>query len=228
MTKTRREVIKDMAASWALSVVGAAFSGCRSEPEPGVEAALFEEPGVTWGKAPCRFCGVGCGVMVGVRDGKVVAVAGDRQNPVNLGLLCVKGYHLPAILYGKDRLTKPFVRRNGRFEETSMEEALDLVAERFKQLIEEHGKDAVAVYGSGQWTIQDGYAASKWMRAGIGSNNVEANARLCMASAVTGFLTTFGKDEEWALHWPAKACIAPRVALPGVRRDTAGQDSSSG
>ena len=86
MTKTRREVIKDMAASWALSVVGAAFSGCRSEPEPGVEAALFEEPGVTWGNAPCRFCGVGCGVMVGVRDEKVVAVAGDRQNPVNLGL----------------------------------------------------------------------------------------------------------------------------------------------
>ena len=200
MTKTRREVIKDMAAGWALSVASAAFSGCSSEPEAAGDATLFEDPGVTWSKAPCRFCGTGCGVMVGIRDGRVVAVAGDRQSPVNLGLLCVKGYHLPAILYGKDRLRKPLVRSNGRFKETSMEEALDLVAERFKQLIGEHGKDAVAVYGSGQWTIQDGYAASKWMRAGIGSNNVEANARLCMASAVTGFLTSFGKDEPMGCY----------------------------
>jgi len=193
--ESRREFLKRTAAAWSAAVLGGLSASCGSEV-----SAILDDEGVVWDKAPCRFCGTGCGVMVGVRNGKVVAVAGDRQNPVNLGLLCVKGYHLPGILYGKDRLRKPLVRRNGKLEEVSMDEALDLVASKFKQLVAEHGKEAIAVYGSGQWTIQDGYAASKWIRAGVGNNNIEANARLCMASAVTGFLTTFGKDEPMGCY----------------------------
>ncbi len=197
MQNNRREFIKTMAATWTAATL-AALSGCG---DASTDAdTLLSDPGVTWSKAPCRFCGTGCGVMVGVRDGKVIAVAGDKQNPVNLGLLCVKGYHLPAILYGDDRITKPLIRENGSEREVSMEEALDYVAKRFNQLIDENGKESIGVYGSGQWTIQDGYAASKWMRAGVGNNNVEANARLCMASAVTGFLTTFGKDEPMGCY----------------------------
>ena len=199
MTESRRKFIKDMATAWSAAVMGGLLTSCGTDSSAGA-AGVLDDEGVTWSKAPCRFCGTGCGVMVGVRDGNVVAVAGDRQNPVNLGLLCAKGYHLPGILYGKDRLTKPLVRKNGSLEETSMEEALDLVAAKFKELTSEHGKGAIGVYGSGQWTIQDGYAASKWMRAGVGNNNVEANARLCMASAVTGFLTSFGKDEPMGCY----------------------------
>ena len=196
MNGHRREFIKNMAAAWSVSVLGSLMQqGCADDsPE------ILSDAGVEWSKAPCRFCGTGCGVMVGVRDGKVVAVAGDKQSPVNLGLLCVKGYHLPGILYGQDRLKKPIVREGGSERELSMDEALDYVAERFKKIVEEHGKKSIAVYGSGQWTIQDGYAASKWMRAGVGNNNVEGNARLCMASAVTGFLTTFGKDEPMGCY----------------------------
>lgn len=200
MTETRREFAKRMAAAWGASVMGGLLTSCGSEAGAGAASEILNDEGVKWSKAPCRFCGSGCGVMVGVRDGKIVAVAGDRQNPVNMGLLCAKGYHLPGILYGKDRLSKPLIRKNGKFEETSMEEALNLVAAKFKELVDQHGKDAIAVYGSGQWTIQDGYAASKWMRAGVGNNNVEANARLCMASAVTGFLTSFGKDEPMGCY----------------------------
>jgi len=201
MNVTRRVFAKKMAAAWTASVMGGLLSGCGStETSADATAEILSDNDVVWSKAPCRFCGTGCGVMVGVRDGRVVAVAGDKQNPVNLGLLCVKGYHLPGILYGGDRLTKPLVRKNGQLVETGMDEALDVVAEKFNQLIEEHGKGAIAVYGSGQWTIQDGYAASKWMRAGVGNNNVEANARLCMATAVTGFLTTFGKDEPMGCY----------------------------
>ncbi len=199
MQNDRREFIKTMAATWTAATL-AALTGCGDAGSDADADALLSDPGVTWSKAPCRFCGTGCGVMVGVRDGKIIAVAGDKQNPVNLGLLCVKGYHLPAILYGDDRITKPLIRENGSEREVSMEEALDYVAERFSQLIDEYGKESIAVYGSGQWTIQDGYAASKWMRAGVGNNNVEANARLCMASAVTGFLTTFGKDEPMGCY----------------------------
>ena len=196
MTGSRREFIKNMAAAWSVTVLGSLMQqGCADE-----SPTILSDAGVEWSKAPCRFCGTGCGVMVGVRGGKVIAVAGDKQNPVNLGLLCVKGYHLPAILYGQDRLTEPIIRENGSEKKVSMDEALDYVAKRFSKLVDEHGKEAIAVYGSGQWTIQDGYAASKWMRAGVGNNNVEANARLCMASAVTGFLTTFGKDEPMGCY----------------------------
>jgi len=198
MTVDRREFIKQMATAWTAASF-AAIVGCGDEHQP-ASSAVLNDPGVEWSKAPCRFCGTGCGVMVGVRDGKVVAVAGDQQNPVNLGLLCVKGYHLPGVLYGEDRLEKPLIREDGDEREASMGEALDYVADRFKQIVAEHGKESIAVYGSGQWTIQDGYAASKWMRAGVGNNNVEANARLCMASAVTGFLTTFGKDEPMGCY----------------------------
>ena len=66
---------------------------------------------VTWNKAPCRYCGTGCGVEVGVAEGKVVAVRGDEKAQVNRGLLCAKGYHLPGMLYGEDRLTNPLLRR---------------------------------------------------------------------------------------------------------------------
>jgi nitrate reductase NapA len=84
--------------------------------------------------------------------------------------------------------------------EVPMEEALDLVASKMKETISSHGKDAVSMYGSGQWTIPDGYAASKLFKGCIGTNNVEANARLCMASAVTGFLTSFGLDEPMGCY----------------------------
>jgi nitrate reductase NapA len=79
-------------------------------------------------------------------------------------------------------------------------EALDVMAAKMKETIAEHGKDAVSIYGSGQWTIPDGYVASKLFKGAIGTNNVEANARLCMASAVTGFLSIFGLDEPMGCY----------------------------
>jgi len=150
---------------------------------------------VEWRKTPCRFCGVGCGLQVAIENGRAVAVRGDPDSPVNRGLACVKGYHSVQALYGQDRLTRAMVRRGGELVEVPIQEALDLVAERLQETMEEHGKDSVALYGSGQWTIPDGYVASKFFKGGLGTNNLEANARLCMSSAVTGFMTTFGMDE---------------------------------
>jgi nitrate reductase NapA len=146
--------------------------------------------GVTWGKAPCRFCGTGCHVQVGVRDGRVVSIAGDRLAAVNQGLLCAKGYHVGLALYGRDRLTQPLLRRGGEQVPISWDEALDLVAEH----VAEHPR-GFAFYGSGQWTIPEGYAAQKLMKGGLGVNHIDPNARLCMASAVTGFISTYGVDE---------------------------------
>lgn len=157
---------------------------------------------VEWGKAPCRYCGTGCGVEVGVSEGKVVAVRGDEKNEVNRGLLCTKGYHLPAMLYGKDRLTHPLKRNDdGKgFKRIPWDEALDLIAEKFQTALDEDGPESVAVYGSGQWAIFDGYAASKWVKGGMKSNNLDPNARLCMASAVMGFMTQFQSDEPMGCY----------------------------
>ncbi|TBR20547.1 nitrate reductase catalytic subunit NapA [bacterium] len=158
--------------------------------------------GLAWDKAPCRFCGTGCGVLVGVEKGRVVAVKGDPEAPVNQGTLCEKGYALPFIQYGADRLTKPLIRKkDGRYDkhgeltEASWDEAMGLVTAKAKEALAAKGPAGVAMFGSGQWTIWEGYAAAKLWKAGLRSNSLEVNARHCMSSAVTGFMTTFGMDE---------------------------------
>jgi nitrate reductase NapA len=189
---SRREFLRHSAESAALALLASGGLACGRAPGTGGAA---DASGVAWTKGVCRFCGTGCGVLVGTRSGRIVAVQGDPQNPVNRGLLCVKGYHTALAPYGADRLLRPQIRSAGRLADASWDEALDLVARRFGEIAAQHGPFAVSLYLSGQSTIPEGYAALKWMRAGLRSNNLEANARLCMASAVSGFLTTFGSDE---------------------------------
>ncbi|MBZ4419417.1 molybdopterin-dependent oxidoreductase [Myxococcus sp. RHST-1-4] len=157
--------------------------------------------GVKWNKAPCRFCGTGCHVQVGVEGGKVVAIAGDPKAEVNKGLLCVKGYHVGLALYGSDRLTQPLLRKGDKQVPISWDEALDVIASRIQK-----DPKGFALYGSGQWTIPEGYAASKLVKGGLGSNQLDANARLCMSSAVTGFLATYGVDEPAGCYDDLDAC----------------------
>lgn len=180
----------------------AAFSCDQREEAARISAGPRPDADLSWKKAPCRFCGTGCGVEVGVKDGKVHAVRGDTASPVNRGLLCVKGYHLPGLLYGSDRLLHPMKRAaDGKgWERISWDAALDLVASKFKEALEKHGPESVSMYGSGQWTVFDGYAALKWMKGGLRSNNLEPNARLCMASAVSGFMTQFQSDEPMGCY----------------------------
>lgn len=186
-----------MAAASTITVVSNLF--------PGIVFADWEPAGalprdVQWKKSPCRFCGVGCGLLVGIAKGRAVAVKGDPDSPVNRGLLCVKGYHSVQALYGGDRIRKAMARKDGKLVEIPIQKALDLVAKKMEETIAQYGKDSVALYGSGQWTIPDGYVASKFMKGAIGTNNLEANARLCMASAVTGFMTSFGLDEPMGCY----------------------------
>ncbi len=197
MKLDRRSFIKLMAMNSAATAAASLF--------PGISFGAWNKldttsGGIAWQKTPCRFCGTGCGLLVGVSGDRAVAVKGDPNCTVNKGLCCVKGYHSIQILYGKDRIQKALVRKNGKMVETPIQEALDLVASKIDETVKAHGKDAVAMYGSGQWSIADGYVASKLFKGCIGTNNVEANARLCMASAVTGFLTTFGLDEPMGCY----------------------------
>ncbi|WP_223476557.1 periplasmic nitrate reductase subunit alpha [Oricola indica] len=198
----RRDVLKAHAAAVAAATAGISLPA-TAQPVPGGVGSLE----IKWSKAPCRFCGTGCGVMVGVKEGQVVATHGDMQAEVNRGLNCVKGYFLSKIMYGEDRLTTPLLRKrdgkyakDGEFEQVSWEEAFDVMAEQAKRTLRDKGPTHVGMFGSGQWTIFEGYAASKFMRAGLRSNNLDPNARHCMASAATAFIRTFGIDEPMGCY----------------------------
>lgn len=200
----RRDFLTILGTTAAGAYGVTAFS-CDQKREAGQIAASqpdsISPSDLTWGKAPCRYCGTGCGVEVGVKDGAVMAVRGDVASPVNRGLLCVKGYHLPGMLYGKDRLLYPMRRGpDGKLSRISWDDALNLIAEKFKNALDTTGPDSIGVYGSGQWTIFDGYTALKWVKGGMKSNNLEPNARLCMASAVMGFVTQFQSDEPMGCY----------------------------
>ncbi len=200
MKLTRRDFVKTNAVAATAAAAGISL--------PGVSAALAQQKdAIRWDKAACRFCGTGCSVLVGTKDGRVVATQGDPDAPVNRGLNCIKGYFLSKIMYGKDRLTKPMLRkRNGKydkegeFEEVSWDEAFDVMAEKFKTTLKEKGPTAVGMFGSGQWTVWEGYAASKLYKAGFRSNNIDPNARHCMASAVGAFIRGFGSDEPMGCY----------------------------
>jgi nitrate reductase NapA len=197
----RRDFIKS-ATGGGLALAAMSCGDRREADKIVAEADGLNDGDLAWHKAPCRFCGTGCGVELGVADGKVRSVRGDEASPVNRGLLCVKGYHTPELLYGKDRLTTPMLRNpsGDGFKPISWDQALDLIAERYADVLKRRGPEAVAVYGSGQWGIHDGYAALKWVKGGMRSNNLEANARICMASAVMGFMTQFGSDEPMGCY----------------------------
>ncbi len=180
---------------------GAATAAAVCLPTDQAVAASVEA-GLDWEKGVCRFCGVGCGLLTGTRDGKVIAIKGDPDAPVNRGILCVKGYANSSMLYGSDRLSKPLLRmkngqfdKNGDFVEVSWERAFDEMERQFKRVYSELGPTGIGVMGSGQYTIPEGYAAVKLVKAGWRSNNIDPNARHCMASAVAGFIQVFGIDE---------------------------------
>ena len=151
-------------------------------------------PVENWHKGVCRFCGTGCGMMIGVTDEKVVNVKGD-EDAHNKGRLCIKGLMNREILYTKDRLLYPMIRKNGTLKRATWDEAMKLIAKQFRQAIDQFGPDSVAFYGSGQLYTQESYTANKLFKAGIGTNNVDGNPRLCMASAAAGYTSVYGKDE---------------------------------
>ncbi len=152
------------------------------------------EPVPVWKKTPCRLCGVGCGLLVAIENGRAVAVKGDPDSPVSNGLACAKGYYSIQALYGRDRLTRAMIRRGGVLTPAPMGEALDLVANRLRETIRTHGKDSVAIYGSAQWSVADAYVASKLFKGALGTNNIESSTRLYAASAMAGLESSFGLD----------------------------------
>ena len=130
VSSSRRAFLKASAAAATASAAGITL--------PNGASAQIKAPDIRWDKAACRFCGTGCSVLVGVKDGRVVATQGDPEAPVNRGLNCIKGYFLSKIMYGADRLTTPLLRKsngvfdkNGEFEPVSWDEAFDVMAQKW-------------------------------------------------------------------------------------------------
>ncbi len=190
MARSRRDFIKQTAALSAASYVGINLPVNKKN-------VARAEAGITWHPGSCRLCGVGCRVELGVKNGAPMGLRGIGAARTNYGYLCMKGMHFWKCMGHKDRLVKPLYRakKSEPFKEISWEQAIDIAAEKFAASVKEHGNDSVAYYGSGQALTEETYLFQKVMRGGLQTNNVEGNPRLCMASAVGGYLTSFGADE---------------------------------
>lgn len=125
----------------------------------------------------CPYCGTGCAINLHVKDNEVVGASGDKEGPVNKGHVCVKGHFGWDFIHSPDRLTKPLIKKNGQFEEASWEEAISLVADKFKSTVDKDGGGALAGLASARCTSEDNYLFQKLLRV-LGTNSIDHCARL--------------------------------------------------
>jgi anaerobic selenocysteine-containing dehydrogenase len=147
-----------------------------------------------WVATTCGYCSVGCGMFIGVKDGRAVSVRGNQDHPVNRGMLCPKGLSEHHPLAASNRARYPLRRVNGRLERVSWDGALDHMAETFRSVQEQHGHESVAVISTGQLVTEEFYALGKLVQLGLRTRNFCGNTTLCMSTAVAGYKRSFGSD----------------------------------
>ena len=147
-----------------------------------------------WVPTTCGYCSVGCGILIGVKDKRAVAVRGNVESPVNRGKLCPKGLSEHHTLSASTRARHPLLRKAGKLVEVSWEEALNTMVARFGETQEKHGRDALGVLGTGQLVTEEFYTLGKLVQLGFGTRQYDGNTTLCMASAVSGYKRSFGSD----------------------------------
>ncbi len=140
----------------------------------------------------CPYCGVGCGIWLQVENGRLIGVTPRSSHEISRGMLCVKGWTSHEFVMSAERLTKPLIKRNGKFEEISWDEALKIVAGKLKEYKETYGPEAIGILSSAKCTNEENYLVMKFARAVLGTNNIDHCARLCHASTVVGLMKTFG------------------------------------
>ncbi len=186
----------------------------------------------------CSYCGTGCGIRLETDGERIISLTGDEHHPANHGKLCSKGRELHHTVRTDDRLLHPQLRTSfdQPFAPVDWDTALDYGAQKFADIIREHGPDAVAFYVSGQLLTEDYYVFNKLMKGFIGSNNIDANSRLCMSSAVAGYKRAFGADGPPACYEDIELASAyfiiganPAYAHPIVfRRMEAAKEANPG
>ena len=203
----RRNFIKCSATAAALST-GVTKTGWAV---PGDDIELESTDAKTDLLAACPYCGVGCGTVIQTKNGRITNIIPDKEHPTNMGLQCIKGLTSAEAIY-VNRLDKPLIRKDmsdplkghvsktkgsydpKHFREASWDEAEELVAEQIAHIVVETGGNSVGLYGSGQLSLEGQYLENIFMKGILGSNTIEANARMCMTSAVTGYFKSLGSD----------------------------------
>ena len=147
-----------------------------------------------WVATTCGYCSVGCGIEVGVKDGKAVAARPFASHPVNRGKLCPKGLSEHYILDAENRAKYPLLRKGGKLTRVGWDEALEVMVERFRSTQAKHGPDSLGVLSTGQLVTEEFYTLGKLVQLGFGTKNYDGNTTLCMASAVSGYKLSFGSD----------------------------------
>lgn len=148
----------------------------------------------TWVQTTCGYCSVGCGMFIGVRDGRAVAVRGNPDHPVNRGALCPKGLSEHETIEAATRARHPLMRRGRTLERVGWDDALATMATRFRAVQKAHGPDAVGVISTGQLVTEEFYTLGKLVQLGLGTRNYDGNTTLCMSTAVAGYKRSFGSD----------------------------------
>ncbi|TDN92684.1 bifunctional nitrate reductase/sulfite reductase flavoprotein subunit alpha [Microbacterium sp. BK668] len=159
-------------------------------------AAVRSAAPTTEVRAACSYCGVGCGVTVSTDGSSVVRTSGDRLHPANAGRLCTKGATHLDLMQAPGRMATAFIRpaRGEDAVPTPLDTAISEAGTRLRAIVDEHGPDAVAVYVSGQMSIEAQYLSNKLVKGYLRGIHIESNSRLCMASAGTGYKQSLGAD----------------------------------
>ena len=147
-----------------------------------------------WVRSTCGYCGVGCGLYIGVKDGRPVYTKGDPAHPVSKGTLCPKGLTEHEMVDSSNRVTTPMIRKDDKLQAVEWDEAFSYTAKKFQDIQAQHGKGAVACISTGQFLTEDFYTLGKFVQLGLETNNYDGNTTLCMASAVMGYKQSFGSD----------------------------------
>ncbi len=213
---TRREFIQTSAFTTG-AVAGANSLMTNANPELASAADIPKTRKTAL--AQCPYCGVGCGCVIQAENGKIVSIRPDKDHPTNYGLQCIKGLTAAEPIYVDRMEGDPYVRKDvwaewkkpghgnldyitktkGSFSEkyfvrVPYEEASEMVAHKIAHFHKKYGGNSIALYGSGQLTMEGQYLENLFMKGVLGSNTIEANARMCMTSAVTGYFATLGSD----------------------------------
>ena len=146
----------------------------------------------TWTRTICSYCGTGCEMQVGTRDGRISAIKPVLDAPVNRGHLCVKGRYAYEFVYAADRVTEPMIRKNDEWQRVSWNEAIAFAACALQRILDLHGPSSVGVLGSARATNEENYLAQKFARLVLGTNNVDCCARVCHAPSAAALKQTLG------------------------------------
>jgi len=182
-----------LTAATTLPFAGRAVTGTRSASATAMDGPV-DQLVDRWTYSTCQFCATGCGLYIGTHGGKPLVVRGNPNYPVNQGLLCQKAIHQTDVLRVAGRATTPLLRRNGRLEEVGWEPALAEVATRIRDAVDRRGPASVAIYNTGQMLQEEYYVLGKLARGALGTPHLDGSPRLCMASAIVGYIRSFGSD----------------------------------